>query len=171
LDINQREKRYVHRVRGEKWGPELTEIVRRFPFPEISEAKFVPEGTVWLETAKGYKMRCVNEVFRIYYVDDDATGRTLSKRKSLIDHAPGRLHYYILLLNTDLEYFFHSPTPFLKAAAMLPVLARCLGRPLRGVLRLLERPPARLLVLLMFPAAMLLYAFDRIRARLAGAHA
>jgi hypothetical protein len=115
---------YVHRVRGEKWLTAPTDVLRRHPFPEIRDTQFIPEFTVWIEIAKAYKIRCVNETLRVYYVDDEVTGTVLSKRQSLGENAPGRLHYYLWLLNNDLSYFFYSPMPFLKAAMMLPIVAR-----------------------------------------------
>ena len=51
-----------------------TEVLRRFPFPEIYGTQFIPEGMIWLDIAKSYKIRCVNEVLRIYYADDGRTG-------------------------------------------------------------------------------------------------
>jgi hypothetical protein len=111
-----------------------------------------------------YKIRWVNEVFRVYYIDDTATGATLSGRRNLGESAPGRLYYYVWLLNNDLGYFFHSPLPFLKAALMLPIVAWISGQPLGRVLKSLYRFPAKILVGLVFPLAVLLYAFDKARA-------
>ena len=164
FDTSLRERCYVYRLRGEKWGSTLTEIARRFPFPEIRGTQFTPEGAVWLRIAKTYKDRCVNEIFRIYYVDDDKTGATLTRRRGLDDSAPGRLHYYVWLLNNDLEYFFRSPTPFLKAAVMLPIVARHSGQSLRRIFKSLEKLPAKVLVFTMLPFALLFHAVDRARA-------
>lgn len=163
FDSNLREKRYVYRVRGEKWGAVATAVLRRFPFPEIKMTHFVPEGAVWLEIAKTYKIRYVNEVFRIYFVDDEHTGATLTEGKMLQENAPGRLYYYVWLLNNDLGYFFHSPLPFLKAAVMLPVAGWCSQQPIGRTLAELEVFPAKVLVLLGLPIAWLLYGFDRLR--------
>ncbi len=105
----------------------------------------------------------MNEVIRKYYVDDDNIGAILSRRMSLAENAPGRLHYCVWVLNNDLEYFFRSPTPFLKAAVMLPIVARFSGRPLRRALNDLEKFPAKILVCLALPLASLIYGFDRVR--------
>jgi glycosyltransferase involved in cell wall biosynthesis len=158
FDTTLRERRYLYRIRGEKWGSALTEIVRRFPFPEITGTQFIPEGAVWLEMAKTYKDRCVNEVFRIYYVDDQKTGTTLTGRSGLREDAPGRLHYYLWLLNNDMEYFFNSPGPFIKAAAYLPIVAHFANQTLPHVLKLLHNAKARALVLLVLPISALLCA-------------
>lgn len=162
FDTTLRERRYVYRMCGEKWGSTLTEIVRRFPFPEVPGSQFTPEGLVWLDMAKTYKSRCVNEVFRTYYVRDAHTGETLSKRSSFED-APGRLQYCLWLLNNDLGYFFNSPGPFLKAAAMLPVAAHLSGKNLRNTLNALSARSARLLVVLALPLSCLMYVGDWLR--------
>ena len=170
LDISLREQRYVYRLRGEKWGPELTDILRRFPFPEIADTNFTPEGAVWLQVAKLYKIRCVNEVFRIYHVDDSKTGATLTGRKSFGESAPGRLHYYTWLLNNDLEFFLNSPMPFIKAALMLPVMALYASQPLPRAIASLDGAGAKALVLAGLPFSLLLYVIDRARTSLRRGH-
>jgi len=171
LDISLREQHYVYRLRGEKWGPELTGILRQFPFPEIPNVNFMPEGTVWLEVAKKYKIRCVNEVFRIYHVADRATGATLTTRKSLGENAVGRLYYYAWLLNNDIEYFFKAPLRFIKVATMFNVVAFYVSA---GDLRTygsLSGTFAKVLVVLLAPLSLLLYAFDRICIMMGRRHA
>jgi glycosyltransferase involved in cell wall biosynthesis len=162
FDSKLAERKYVHRIRGEKWGSSLTKIERTFLFPEISGTQFVPEGMVHLELEKHYKNRAVNEVFRIYYVDDADTGATLTKRRSLADNAPGRFCYYAYLLDNQLEYFFRSPMPFLRAAVMLPITAWFSGQSLRRALVSVQKRMAKALVLLALPFALLFYASDRM---------
>jgi len=167
FDSSLRENRYVHRLRGEKSGAALTEVVRRYPYPEVEGTHFVPEGLVWLDIAKSYKSRYVNEVLRVYYVDDQVTGTTLTKTKALSENAAGRLHYNIWLLNNDLEYFFYSPMPFLKAAVVLPIAAYAAKRSPWRVLQSLNRMPAKALVLATLPIWTALYVwglFTRDRA-------
>jgi glycosyltransferase involved in cell wall biosynthesis len=164
FDANWRDVIYVRRVTGEKWIATKTEILRRFPFPEIQGTQFIPEGRVWLEIGKRYKARFINEVVRVYFTNDHKTGAQLSKRKSLGENAPGRMHYYIWLLNNDLDYFFYLPTPFLKAAVMLPIMAWSSGRSLRETSQALKSYFAKMLVWLALPFASLLYAQDKLRA-------
>jgi glycosyltransferase involved in cell wall biosynthesis len=166
IDITMRERCYVYRVGGEKWASTRTEIVRMYPFPDIRET-YVPEGTLWLKIAKKFKYRCVNEVFRVYYIDDDVTGATITTRIRALDaYAPGRLHFYTYVLNNDLEYFFQSPMPFLKAAVILPILAHFAKQSFRATLRSLHSMPAKALVLSALPISFGLCAFDRMRSRL-----
>jgi glycosyltransferase involved in cell wall biosynthesis len=173
FDGDLREMIYVHRVGGEKWFIASTDVLRRHPFPEIRNTQFIPELRVWIEIGKIYKMRFVNEVLRIYYVDDEATGIVLSKRKSISENSPGRLHYYVWLLNSDLSFFFYSPMPFLKAAIMLPIVAQASRQTLMGALAPLKTWWAKALVSLMLPVSLLAkvlfspsftYAVDKIRA-------
>jgi len=162
FDSKLADRKYVHRIRGEKWGSSLTEIERTFLFPEISGTQFVPEAFVHLQLEKHYQNRAVNEVFRIYYVDDGDTGATLTNRKSLGDNAPGRLCYYVYLLNNQMEYFFQCPPPFLRAAVMLPIVAWFSGQSFWSALKSLQNPLAKTLVLLALPLALVLYASDKM---------
>jgi glycosyltransferase involved in cell wall biosynthesis len=164
FDSTLRERRYLYRVRGEKWGSILTELVRRVPFPEIPATQFVPEGIVYDELAKTYKDRCVNEVFRVYYVDDHETGTSLTRKSRFRENAPGRWHYYIWLLNNDIEFLLRAPVPFLKAAVMLPIVAHVSGKDLRGTMGSLRTARSKLLVSLALPFSCLLYAYDSARA-------
>jgi glycosyltransferase involved in cell wall biosynthesis len=167
LDSDLREVIYVYRVRGEKWGVTRTDVFRQFPFPEIAGSQFVPEGLIGLQMARAYKRRYVNEVFRVYYVDQPRErGANLSSRANLAKTSPGRLYYYVWLLNHEFEYFRRSPVPFIKAAVMLPIVARLSGQSFQSVLKTLQPPSARALVLLAFPFASLLYASKRIGALL-----
>jgi glycosyltransferase involved in cell wall biosynthesis len=162
FDASLRERRYVYRIRGEKWGSTLTDVVRQFPFPVIRGTQFIPEGVIGLEIGKAYKSRCVNEIFRIYYVNDNQTGATLTRRRRLPENAPGRLHYYVWLLNNDLEYFFHLPIPFLKAAVMIPIAARDVRQHFALTMKSLQKWPAKLLILLALPISSAIYLFDRM---------
>jgi hypothetical protein len=166
LDMSVRERCYVYRVHGEKWASVLTEIVRMYPFPEIGGTYFIPEGALWLQIAKKYKYRCVNEAFRVYYIDDNLTGATLTKGRSLGDNAPGRLHFYTWVLNNDLEYFFSSPVPFLKAAVILPILAHFSRQSFGTTLRSLHSMWAKTLVLLALPVSFSLCVLDWARNQL-----
>jgi glycosyltransferase involved in cell wall biosynthesis len=166
LDASVRERRYIHRIRGEKCVAVLTDVVRQFPFPEVPGTSFIPEGVVWLAIGKTHKMRWVNETFRVYYTGDiGVSGPRLTGRRNLRESAPGRLYYYVWLLNNDLEYFFRSPTPFLKAALMLPVVAWLSKRSLGDTIALLHDRLARVLVWLVLPLASLVYVGDKALAR------
>jgi glycosyltransferase involved in cell wall biosynthesis len=163
-DADMRDVVYVRRMRGERWGVTRTDLLRQYPFPEIAETQFVPEVLPALEMADTYKRRFTNELVRVYYVDDGQIGATLSKRANLGKNSRGRAYYYAWILNHDLDYFWHSPMPFIKAAAMLPIVAKYSGRSIRDVWGELRDDRAKWLVLMVYPFAVLLYWLDRARA-------
>jgi glycosyltransferase involved in cell wall biosynthesis len=163
LDTSLRELIFGLRIRGEKWGVTLTDVLRQYPFPELSETQFVPEGLVGLQMSRTYKRRYVNEVFRIYYrFENQAPGKNLTNRPDVATNAPGRLCYYLWLLNNELEFFWRSPIPFAKAAVVLPILARFSNRSFRELLQSLEKPVARFLVLMALPFALVVYTSNRV---------
>jgi glycosyltransferase involved in cell wall biosynthesis len=163
LDADMRERKYVYRPRGEKWGILLTDIARRYPFPKVAQGQYLPEGIVWLDMAKTYKSRAVNEIARVYYIDETEPGVTVAIKRRLAAHAEGNWHYYIWLLNNDLEYFFRAPMPFIKAAVMLPVVAWLTRRGVGRTLRELQTPAGKSLVIAALPASVLFFAVDRFR--------
>lgn len=67
FDSNSFEIRTKHQVFGEKWGFNRTEVMKRFPFPEISGEKYMISSMVWNRISLSYKTRFVNEKLRIYY--------------------------------------------------------------------------------------------------------
>jgi glycosyltransferase involved in cell wall biosynthesis len=163
FDTTLRERRYIYRIRGEKWGSTLTDVVRRYPFPNVAQGQYLPEGIVWLDIGKTYKNRCVNEVFRTYYIDDTEPGVTVEIKRQLAAHAEGNWYYYLWLLNNDLYYFFHSPLPFIKAAVMIPVTAWITKRGLGRIMRSLQTVPAKTLVVVSLPVSLLIFTLDGLR--------
>ena len=164
FDVDVREYMFVHRrFAGEKWGAAPMEAVRKFPFPEIAWTNFIPEGVQGMQMGRAYRtIRFVNEAFRIYHVNDSETGVTLSSRREVARSAPGRIYYYLWLLNHEMDYFRRAPAPFIKAAAMLPVVARYAGRPVRNVWHELESWRGKLLVIGALPLSMLLGVYLKL---------
>ena len=154
FDANVRDLYYSHRIVGEKWGMQRTDILRRYPFPLVSGTKFVPEAVVWNDIGKKYRLRWVNEPLRIYYQADEGTGATLS-RHSLLQNAPGKLYYCKWLLNNDLDFFLKAPLPFVKAAVLLPLVAVVSGAGVADAWRGLHSWKGRLLLLAASPLAAL----------------
>lgn len=160
FDTTAQESYFVYRIRGEKFVVRRTEMWRRYPFPEIAGTNYIPEPLVGLQIGRSYKFRFVNEVFRIYYVDK--TAGNLSSRKNVPMGAPGRLYYNLWLLNHEIKYIRYSPGSFIKAAAMVPVVGRYAGRPVREIWRELETWKAKLLVLATYPLSVALIVFHAL---------
>lgn len=111
-DSNSLEIRYRFKVIGEKWGFHRTDVLKKFPFPELPNCKFVPEDLVWSHIAKSYKTRFVNEALRVYYKGTDQLTRSGSPQDSAIAHA----FRHQAVLNNELDYFFLSPANFMRSA-------------------------------------------------------
>lgn len=162
FDSNALDIHFRYKIRGEKFGFLRTEVLRQFPFPEDIPG-FVPESLVWRAIARaGYKIRFVNQVFRVYYDSTDSLSR---QGKESQQHALG-----LWLLAQDmvvecLPWFRYQPLEFLKAAARYTRFSLHLrltgqpypaGRRLRGI-------KARVLVALMWPLGLALFIRDRLR--------
>jgi glycosyltransferase involved in cell wall biosynthesis len=158
FDADFRESFFVRRrFGGEKWGVSRTDVLRQFPFPDIKGTNFVPEALLGFQMAKAYKRRYVNEVFRIYYVGDEKAGATLTGRDNIAKGARGRLYFYVWMLNNEMAFFPRAPMPFIKAAAVLPVVARYGGVTIGEVWRQLKAWRAKALFLAALPLALALW--------------
>jgi glycosyltransferase involved in cell wall biosynthesis len=128
--------------RGDKWGFHLTDVLRRFPFPEPAGVKeMVAPSIVWFAIGRHYKTRYVNEPLLI--INYDAEGGRMSHLSSR--NAPGRriLHQdvitkYIGFMTTSptlvvksginyCRYSFHSGmSPIRQVLSVDPIVSRCL---------------------------------------------
>jgi len=80
LDSDSVEIRVRHRVRGDKCEVWRTDVLREYPFPE-DLGRFVTEGLVWNRIARRYKVRFVNEVWKITeYQHDGLSAKSLELR-------------------------------------------------------------------------------------------
>jgi glycosyltransferase involved in cell wall biosynthesis len=164
FDADFRESFFVRRrFGGEKWGISRTDVLRQFPFPDIHGTNFVPEALLGFQMARVYKRRYVNEVFRIYYVGDETGGATLTGRDNIARGALGRLYFYAWILNNEMAFFPRAPLPFIKAAVMLPVVARYGGVTIGEVWRQLKGWRAKTLFLAASPLALALGVRQALR--------
>jgi glycosyltransferase involved in cell wall biosynthesis len=92
MDLTPGEMNVRHPIRGEKWGIYRTDILGRFPFPEIEGEKFIPEGLVWNRIGRLYKMRYVDEALRVYHYSPG--GLTAKGRRLRIKSPAGARLYY-----------------------------------------------------------------------------
>lgn len=125
MDSDSCELLYKYKIKGEKWGFHRTSVLQEYPFPEIQGVSFIPECIVWHAIAKKFKIRCVNEMLRIYYIENTLSkGNTLAKTESLnltstlssVKARKAKRVYYKWVLNNDIGWFWVSPSSFLKAA-------------------------------------------------------
>ena len=159
-DSDSIEIRYKFRVKGEKWGFQLTDILRQYPFPEIEGERFVTEDIVWRSIARRYKTRYVNEALRIYF-DSDADQAGRLTKVAAGNQAKGRTMYCASVLNNDLAWFTTVPTEFLRIGGNYTRYAYHAGKGIAQQVHGLTSLPARILWLLMFPVGFCLHLRDR----------
>ncbi len=166
IDSDAAEIRFRYRVRGEKWGFQRTDILRRFPFPEVDRNAgyaVVPEDLVWLRIAAGYKTRYFNERLRIYYIHDggDSVMATPQEPASV---ARGMVDLYRIILNTQWKHFRHAPLDLTMSALRYGRFSRHAGLRRREALAELgagNGKGARRMVAALWPAALLFARRDR----------
>jgi len=111
-DSDSLEMQYRYKDKGDKCGFQRTEVLRRFPFPEMPGCAFMPESIVWHKIAKEYHARFVNEELQIVFLGGvDQLSKRPARRV-----AAGRKCYYLQVLNEEQDWFWHAPLTFLKAA-------------------------------------------------------
>lgn len=115
LDSEPSELRYKYHVKGEKWGFQRTEILKQFPFPEIPNVKFFPEGVIWSAIGRSYKTRFINEVVRIYY-KDEIFGNQIT-RSDPARHAYCCALGHRMTVNRDAyRWFIYAPIELFRSA-------------------------------------------------------
>jgi glycosyltransferase involved in cell wall biosynthesis len=88
---------YKYGVKGDKSLVLLTDILKKYPFPERQDVKFIPESIVWHEISKQYKVICFNEPLIIReYLEDGLTNNIFSKSS-----LRGRAVEYLYLINQN----------------------------------------------------------------------
>lgn len=84
-------------VKGDKVVCFLTEVLKKYPFPESKGIRFVMEAVVWDEIAKKYKIKCINEVIQIKkYMEDGLTRNTYNPRM-----IKGLAFSFLMLINNN----------------------------------------------------------------------
>ncbi len=140
---------------GEKWGFHRVDILRRYLFPVFPGEQFIPESLVWNRIGSRYRMRCINEALRIYLPGDDS----LTRRMATIRYRSpaGSILFY--------EEFMHLRVPVvtaLRAAANYVRFSLAAGL---GALEIIRRASRSVLVMLAFPAGLVVYLWDHLRGR------
>lgn len=150
---------YKNKIRGEKWGFQRIDVMRRFPFPELPDAVHVPESIVWNAIARDFRTRFINEPLRIYH--QGAPDQLASQEG--ITFARGLRLWYETVLNRDIDWFRHAPKEFVRSAVNYSRFSFHLETGLRRQGRALENRPARFLWGTTLPMAYAVYRRDRLR--------
>jgi glycosyltransferase involved in cell wall biosynthesis len=156
-DATYLEDKYVHKIKGEKWGFQRTEVLREFPFPEPEGLKLVSEGYVWARISGKYQTRYVNECLRVYHTE---AGSYVHAEPS--KYAPELAYSSKETLNYEMAYFWKSPLTFVRQAVHY---VRFSLHAHEGLYRGLEPVLGRILVSLCLPIGALVFVKDRMQYR------
>ena len=157
MDSDPLELRYRYKVRGEKWGFQRTDILRRYPFPEDLRQTYVPEDIVWNKIARKYKTRFVNEQLRIYWIE----GASLVHHQEPGKNAVGGCLQHSDALNNDIKWFRFSPLRFTLSALHYSRFSFHTGANVHAQFGVLKNNAARMLWLLMLPMGFIIYLKDK----------
>jgi glycosyltransferase involved in cell wall biosynthesis len=161
-DSDSLELYFRYRVRGDKWGFHLTDVLRDFPFPEPAGHTFVAESIVWFAIARHYKTRFVNEVLGINFRPAAAESH-LSTLTS--DTARGRLLFHQSVIEDYLDFARIAPFLILKSLVNYSRYSFFAGIGLPGQLGAIRGMVRRALVLSAAPAGFAFAIRDRLTTR------
>lgn len=82
IDANAIDIRLKYGIAGDLAEVFKTDVLRRYPFPEIPGEKFCPEALVWFRIARRYKMRYAHEgIYVCEYLPDGLTAKITRMRR------------------------------------------------------------------------------------------
>jgi glycosyltransferase involved in cell wall biosynthesis len=160
IDSNTLEITYRYKITGDKWGFHRTDVLAKFPFPEVKNAFFIPEGIVWSGIARKYQTRFINEPLLKVYYDDPKT--SLSRNKNPVKHALGLGIWHKTILNKEIDFFWFYPWYFLRSAIHYSRFSLHSGVDLLTQFKELKRIMGKILYLITFYLGFLVYCWDYV---------
>lgn len=157
LDSDTLEMMYHYKTKGEKWGFLRADVLRKIPQPVAKG--FIPESIWWNTIAKQYKTRYINEVVRIYYVDEAETGQ-LSTVTDPFKHAKGHAFWHQWVLNEEIPWFWQAPMVFIRSGVHYLRFSLMVQISLSEQYKGLNNLGAKLLWLIALPVSLLVYFRD-----------
>lgn len=148
-------------VRVERCDAWRTEVLRKFPFPEVD--LHVPESVVWMRIGQEYMMRFIGDALRTYYRDQEGA---LSKMP-LAKFPEGARYASAAELNERFVYLRERPRALAKTVLHHNRFARQTGRGISNILSDLDAPLAKVLAVALYPPAVALAMKDRLQGRTA----
>jgi len=150
MDSDSIELAFKYTIRGDKWGFQRTDVLKQFPFPSppVRNPRFNCESVVYLRVSQKYKTRFVNEVFKVYFIDDGADDHL-----SILDPVTmsGLAYFHGFVLDELNGWVFRSPWKIFRSAINYSRYSFGMGRGVVGQLTELRSPAAKLLALNALP--------------------
>lgn len=104
FDSNDLEIFFKYKIRGEKWGPIRTDIMRSYQNVEV-KGHFLSESTMWFRIAEKYQKKYINKAIRIYEIHDDSISRRIKDSK-IDENAESKLHANLIYINEFWDWYW-----------------------------------------------------------------
>jgi glycosyltransferase involved in cell wall biosynthesis len=100
----------VKKIKGEKGGLITSTVFKMYPYPDNVNNVYVPEEVFQQKLSKDWKTICINEVLRIYWIDErgDHDGENMTRPKNY----PGNRLLHLTYLNCSMRLFWYVPKIF-----------------------------------------------------------
>lgn len=164
FDSDSIESNFRYRIKGEKSGFHLTEVMKQFSFDNsYFKNGYIPESILWINIAlKGYKTRYINKVLRIYYVNESA--ESISQGHHNVKNSFGIFLYTKLIMTLPKKYLLYQPKRFLFNYIKYWGYGLLLKYSLYSLFRMIPSFTDKLLALIFLPGA-LVYYYSKVRTR------
>jgi glycosyltransferase involved in cell wall biosynthesis len=103
LDCNSLDFRFKYRIKGDMAEVFITDILKKYYFPEIEAEKFCPEALVWNRIAQHYKLRYFYE--KIYYCEYRPDGLSANITKMRAKSPISTCTYYAELSKNKIPFY------------------------------------------------------------------
>ena len=155
--------KFKYKIRGEKFDIVRTDLMRSYPFHEEVDRHIVLSH-VWFDMALKYRMYCINDVLRIYYINQEHSSLSRSHTRRKLTYLKGRHHYGLLRIN---RYFHRIPSASFKIQSYMAYIryGTHLGYGFGRLFRDIEKPVRRLTFVLLYPAGIASALKDRFQGR------
>lgn len=152
LDVYTPDLRFKYHISGENFGFTRTDLMRAFPFPELtSDTRFCPENIVWFEIGKKYLERVVDRPGRIYFHDTDNALTAKSHNR-----ASANYYWWLYGVNNLLKYFIYDPKQIMAFLVGISRDGLIIGKKPHQILNDVRGWYRKCLVLLLMPAGWIL---------------
>ncbi|SHJ29001.1 glycosyltransferase family A protein [Pseudobutyrivibrio xylanivorans] len=152
---------YKYGLDFEMWGINRTDLMRKFPFPDIRRTdngglSFFPEIVIWDNMGRNYKTRYIDDCLRAYYRDQEnaTTNKTGSRSRE-------NVYLWEHLINDIFDYAKYKPMRFIKALVGLSMDNLLIGKKFFDIVKIGNTPIKRLLITVLFPVGWALYIKKR----------
>ena len=157
IDLYGLDATYKNKLNFEMWGMNRTDLMRKFPFPNIRGGKesglvFFPETVIWDNMGRIYKARYINDALRAYYLDQDNATTKKSTRRSREN-----IFLWEHLINDVLDYFIYNPKRFVKAFVGISMDGLLNGESYVHIVRRVKGIAKKIIVTMFFPVGLVLY--------------